>query len=242
MLLSLLHRAILVCLLLSGISPAQAFLFASPNTRDHLSDKDAADSFTSFEQSNFLAVATFLAAKLCVAPHVFSTEGIYEGSAENSSLVTGCKNDQAEYMGELLGRYAHQKQVLVFDASSAPDNHERLITIEFAGDQIAETVKHLRQAHITGAAVLPRGQVIQVYVWVTDHSQDAALHAFANAEHGSLREIPGKGTLIGSEDRTAAQREFDQRIHAYERAHHRSFSKLLWSKQFHDMVVAGAPR
>jgi|SRR5215469_7861326 len=234
MLLGLLQRAFLSCLLLSGISPAQSYLFASPNTRDHLSDEAAADSLNSFEQSNFLAVASYLAGNICSASRVLNTEGIYAGNAENSSLVTGCKNSQAQYIGELLGRYAHQKWILVFEPSST--GNERLWIIAGSSDHPSDAIKYLRQYGINGATVLVQGPAIHVYIWSTDHSQDAAIHSFADAEHGSIEVIQGKGTLIGNDDRTLAQHVFDQRIHAYERTHHRSFSRLLWSKPLRDMV------
>lgn len=227
-------RAILCCVLLSTVCPAQSFLFVSPNTRDHLSDEAAADSLTSFEQSNFLAVANYLAGKICSAPQVLSAEGIYAGNAENSSLVTGCKNRQADYLGELLGRYAHQKWILVFEPSST--GNERLSIITFTGNHPSDAIRQLRQYNVSGATVLAQGQTIRVYIWTTDHSQDAAIHALADAEHGSIEVIQGKGILIGNDDRSVAQHVFDQRIRSYERPHHRSFSRLLWSRRLHDMV------
>jgi len=228
--------AIFFCALLSNISSAQSLLFVSPNTRDHLTDQDAADSMNSFEESNFLAVAKFLAEKICSTPHVFSAEGIYAGSAENSSLVTGCSAEKARYMGELLGRYAHQKWILVFDPSSAPESNERLFLVEFSIEHLPDVIKHVRQYLMSGATVISRTQVSQIYIWTTDHSQEAAVHAFADAEHGAIQEIHGKGTLIGDDDRMTARGIFDQRIAAYERAHKLSFSMLLWSKKLHDMT------
>ena len=221
---------------LAAICPAQSFLFVSPNTRDHTSDESAANSLNSFEQYNFIAVANYLAAKLCTQPQVWSAEGVHEGTAENSSLVTGCENSQAVYLGELLGRYAHQKWVLIFDPS--PKAREHLLIITFSSDHPADMAKELRQFRIGGATMVSRDKLVKVYLWVTDNSQDSAAHAFAQAEHGTVEDITGKGTLIGNDDRTAAQQIFDQRIRAYERAHHQSFSKLLWSKQLHDLGIA----
>ena len=231
---SLVFCAALYCVLFVAVCPAQSFLFASPNTRDHLSDEDAADSLNSFEQKNFLAVERFLAEKLCPHPQVAGAEGIYAGNAENSSLVTGCPNARAQYLGELLGRYAHQKSILVFDPT-AKQKDERLFILEFAVVHPGDAIKELRKYTLSGATVIFQDSLVRVYIWSTDHSQDAAAHALADAEHGTIREIEGKGSLIGSDDRMAAQRIFDQRIVTYERAHHLSFSKMLWSKQFHDM-------
>lgn len=231
---SLVFCAALYCVLFVAVCPAQSFLFASPNTRDHLSDQDAADSMTSFEQKNFLAVETYLAEKLCAHSQVTSGEGIYAGNAENSSLVTGCQNGQAQYLGELLGRYAHQKSILIFDPA-VKQKDERLFILEFTVAHPSDAIKELRKYNLSGATVIFQDSLVRVYVWTIDHSQDAAVHTLADAEHATIREIKGKGTLIGSDDRVAAQRVFDQRIVTYERAHHLSFSKMLWSKRFHDM-------
>src|SRR5262249_11527918 len=58
---------ILAYLLLSASlsSAAQSFIFGSPNTREHMSDEAAIAARDSFEQRNFLAVARYLAGRLC---------------------------------------------------------------------------------------------------------------------------------------------------------------------------------
>jgi hypothetical protein len=201
-----------------------------------MSDESAADSLNSFKQHNFVAVANYLALKLCTQPQVRSAEGIYQRSAENSSLVTGCENSQAKYLGELLGRYAHQKWVLIFDPS--PKGSEHLLIITFSSDHPADTARELRQFRIGGATMVTQDKLVKVYIWVKNNSQASTAHAFAQAEHGTVEDITGKGTLIGNNDRAAAQQIFDQSIRAYEHAHHQSFSKLLWSKQLHDLGIA----
>src|SRR5690349_17908506 len=92
----------------------QSFLFVSANTREHMSDEAAWESLNSFEQSNFLAVENYLASRLCSKPRVMSSEGMDGSTTENSSLVTGCNEGSARYLGELLARYAHQKWILIF--------------------------------------------------------------------------------------------------------------------------------
>lgn len=233
--------SILCCVLFAAACPAQSFLFVSPNTRDHLSDEDATDSLKSFEQMNFLAVEKYLAEKLCSHPQVTTAEGIYAGNAENSSLVTGCSNGQAQYLGELLGRYAHQKSILVFDPA-AKKSDEHLFILEFSPAHPADAIQELRQHNLSGATVIFQDPAVRVYVWTTDHSQDAALHALVDAEHATVIEIKGKGSLIGSDDRMAAQGVFDDRIRVYERSHHLSFSRLLWTKQLHDMATPHASK
>jgi hypothetical protein len=220
----------------TGTASAQAFLFVSPNTRDHMSDESAADALNSFEQKNFLAVANHLGVKACTKPRVVSAEGIYAKTAENSILVTGCGNGQAQYLGELLGRYAHQKWILVFNPS--PKSNEHLFILTFSSDHSEDAAQALRSYRISGATMVIQNQTVRVYIWVTDISQDAAVHAFADGNHATLEDIAGKGTLIGDDSRALAQRIFDQRIQAYERVHHRSLSRLLWSKQLHDLGKA----
>src|SRR5258708_10614157 len=90
------------CFLLTGVCQGQAFVFVSPNTRTHMSAEFALESQDSFEQSNFVAVARYLASKLCPRPAVWSGEGMDGTDTENTALVTGCKNGNAIYLGELL--------------------------------------------------------------------------------------------------------------------------------------------
>lgn len=229
------HSAILCCLFLTGISAAQSFLFVSPNTREHMSDEAAWSSLDSFEQSNFLAVANYLTVKLCATPKVSSAEGLDGSSTENSSLVSGCRSDKARYVGELLGRYAHQKWILVFDPD--PRGNERLLIVTFSSDHPADTPKELRNSGITEGTIVIQDKIIRFYLWVKDKSQDAQIHSFVETHKATLEQIAGKGTPIGDDDRTAAQRIFDQRIHTYERAHHQSFSRLLWSRRLHDLSM-----
>src|SRR6476646_2456108 len=95
-------RPALLCFLLAGICHAQAFVFASPNTRTHLPDAVALASQDSFEQQNFLAVARYLAVSLCpqAKPRaemdrlpgtaVQSSTGLDGPGAENSLMILGC--------------------------------------------------------------------------------------------------------------------------------------------------------
>jgi len=144
---------ILCSFLLTGISAAQAFLFVSPNTREHMTNEFAWQSLDSFEQSNFLAVADYLTTRLCVKPQVHTAEGMDGNDTENSSLITGCSSSKARYVGELLGRYAHQKWILVFDPD--PSSSERLLIATFSNDHPADVAKELRQAGINVGTIVP---------------------------------------------------------------------------------------
>lgn len=228
----LLVSAFLSCIFYASGGSAQSFLFASPNTREHATDEAAWDSLDSFEQSNFLEVARYLAGKLCAKPEVTSAEGLSGDSAENSSLVTGCSESKTQYLGELLGRYAHQKWILVFN--SAPGGADRLLIVDFTTDHPANIAKELRQSGITAGTIVMQDRTVRIYLWVKDHSQDAALQTFLTAHHGAIKEAAGKATLIGNEDRRKAQAIFDQCIGSYEHAHHLALSRLLWSRWLRD--------
>src|SRR5215471_3215873 len=153
--------AILCWFLFVGISAAQSFLFVSPNTREHMTDEFAWESLSSFEQNNFLAVANYLTTRLCAKPQVQSAEGIDGSNTENSSLVTGCSSGKAQYLGELLGRYAHQKWILVFDPDSG--SSERLLIVTFSSDHPADAAKELRQAGITAGTIVFEEKGIRFY-------------------------------------------------------------------------------
>ena len=228
--------AILWCFLLTGNSTAQSFLFVSPNTREHMTDEFAWASLDSFEQNNFLAVADYLTTRLCAKPRVQSAEGMDGSDTENSSLITGCSSTKARYVGELLGRYTHQKWILVFDPDAS--SNERLLIATFSSDHPADVAKELRQAGLNAGTIVFLEKTVRFYLWRKNASQDAEVRAYVESHHGVLEEIAGKGTFIGSDHRSQAQGIFDQGIRAYEQAHHQSFSRLLWTKQLHDLKRA----
>lgn len=229
----LLVSAFLFCIFYASGGEAQSFLFAGVNTSEHMTDEAAWDSLNSFEQSNFLEVARYFAGKLCGKPEVTSAEGWSSDNVENSSLITGCSESKAQYLGELLGRYAHQKWILVFN--STPEGTDRLLIVDFSTDRPANLAKELRQSGIAAGTMVMRDGTSRIYLWVKDHFQDAALQTFLAAHHGALKETAGRGTLIGSDDRRKAQIVFDRRIHSYETAHHLALSRLLWSKRLRDL-------
>ena len=228
---------------LSIPSLAQSFVFASPNTREHMSDEAALASQGSVEQQNFLAVARFLAARLCQAPKVESSLGLDGPGSENSALVAGCRSGEGPYLGVLLGRYAHQKWVLIF--TPAPGGTDRLfvLTLPSAGPKevpAPEFLAKMRKFGLSEGTVIAQGRETVVYLWVKDTSQDQAIHALAEANHSVIQETRGTGLLIGSDDRAQAQSVFDRRIFSYERAHHLAYSAQLWSKKLRDMGLSGA--
>jgi hypothetical protein len=216
-----------------GISYGQSYIFESPNTREHMSDEAALQSLDSLEQRNFVAVAGYLARRLCHEPKVAGGLGMFAGSTENTAMVSGCKGRRARYLGELLARYAHQEWVLIFTAD--PRGNERLVVISFAGDQLKNIPLEMRKSGLNTGTILGEGNMVRVYLWATDHSLDAMVQSFADAHQGKVQEIVGKGTLAGSDSRLEAQHVFDREIAAYERRHNVKLSALLWTRKLHDL-------
>jgi hypothetical protein len=229
------HPLIWLFLLASipAICSAQSFIFASPNTREQMSDQDALASLSSFEEKNFVAVSQYLGAQICGNPKVEESEGLDGPGAENSALITGCAPQSAAYLAELLGRYAHQKFVLIFSASA--NGPERLFILDLPSEQPAQALQQLHQKGFTAATVIAEDQNVRIFIWVQDHSQDENIRALAADNQGRAQELHGKGLLIGSDDRAAAQPIFDKDIAAYERHHQVKLSAQLWSQKLRDL-------
>jgi len=219
--------------LFTGACHGQSFVFVSPNTRGHMSGEFALESQDSFEQSNFVAVARYLAGKLCPRPEVWSGEGMDGTDTENTALITGCKSREAIYLGELLGRYAHQKWILIFNLAQKSD--QRLFIIELISAQPANTIQEMHKYGLNEGTIISQNHGVRVFLWLKDNSKDSAVHTFADANHGKIQEIKGTGMLIGSESRRLAERVFDNGIAAYEHTHHGALAELLWSRKLHDL-------
>ena len=217
----------------ASLCAAQSLIFVSPNTREHLSDQDAIASLDSFEENNFLAVAGYLSGRICARPKAGKSEGLDGPGAENSALITGCTGKNAIYVAELLGRYAHQKFVLIF--SPHANGPERLWIVTVPSGQPAEALQQLRQHGITAATVVAEEQNVRIFIWEQDHSQDQQVRALTADNHGEIQELAGKGQLIGADDRGEAQHVFDKAISGYEQRRKVKLSALLWSRWLRDL-------
>jgi hypothetical protein len=235
-------RPLLFLLLAASLSTpslAQSFVFASPNTREHMSDEAALASQDSYEQQNFMAVARYFAARLCAAPEIKSSEGLDGSGAENSLLITGCRGKRAIYLGELLARYGHQRWVLIFDSTAA--GLESLFAITLTNLDVHQVLEKMRRHSLRGGTVISSGKNVVVYVWTTDPSAAASVRSFAQGSQGNIQQIPGKGYLLGNQDRALAQRILDRDIAAYERQSKLALSRELWSRKLHDMGLRLTP-
>src|ERR1700722_12658452 len=102
---------------------SQSYIFVSANTRSHMTDDDARQSFDSFEQENGIAVADQIACSLTHSVHIGNVLGVYADYSENSLVIeTELAGESSHYLASLLGRYAHQEYVLAFDRQqNGPD-------------------------------------------------------------------------------------------------------------------------
>lgn len=118
------RRCLMSVIVLLGSAGGQqmAVGLGSPNTRDSMSYADAKISLGSFEETNFVAVADRIVCAL--ASHGSVEKAIGEVHERGSLGVSGAENsvvvkapvllNDMRYIMALLGRYAHQKFVVVF--------------------------------------------------------------------------------------------------------------------------------
>ena len=83
---------------------AQSIVFVSPSTKGLLTMSCAEGSLKSFEQLHYLATAHYLAQHLCQQPQIDGAVGVWNGQAENSSMIDGCPNERARELGALLAK------------------------------------------------------------------------------------------------------------------------------------------
>ncbi|HUA01194.1 MAG TPA: hypothetical protein VMB02_12755 [Candidatus Aquilonibacter sp.] len=209
----------------------QSYVFASPNTRQTLTDADARASLTSFEQLNAIAIADRIACSFASGVRITGVLGIYDTSAENSFVVESHLNRaQAEYAGSLLARYEHQKYALLF--FPAPGGHDRLWAIQTpkSFDEAAAAARGMRLTPIT-----LRPESAGNEIWVVDIGNKfgdrpkqlaAQLSGGASVQNGSAE-------VIGEEDRANASL-FDTKIAAFESGAKTKLSPRLWTAAWHD--------
>lgn len=220
-------------LALAGPAAAQeSYLFASPDTRASLTDEDARVSLTSFEELNAIAIADRIACSMTRKVDISGVLGVYDTSSENSFLIeSDLKQKETEYLGSLLGRYEHQRFVLLFFPHAA--GHDRLWTIHtpksFDGAAAAA-----RQMHLTPITLRTRAGGIEI--WIVDMGDkfgDQPQQLAAQLD-GSATSQDGAANLVGNDDRAKSKAIFDARISAFEQHETHKLSSSLWSEAWHD--------
>lgn len=207
-----------------------AFLFASPNTRESLSDADAKARLNSFGQINAAAVADRAACALTRDVRIADSLGIYDTSAENSFILEAdLEQKSSEYLAALLGLYSRQKFVLLF--LDEPGGHDRLWIIE-TPQPLQAVISALRKRKLTPATV--RTEKDQAEIWFVDLEEKRAadLKNLTSDVHGRAISAAGAAEMLGNQGRAKAVNGWRQQISAFEQQSGRRLSEQLSSKRW----------
>jgi hypothetical protein len=218
-----------------GPGENQVFLFASPNTRESLTDEDAKVRLTSFEQANAAAVADRAACALTHSVQIADSLGIYDKSSENSFILEAdLDRKQPEYLAALLGLYSRQEFILLFfDEASGPDRLWIIRTPQSL-DLVIATLRKLKLTPVT-----VRTEKDQNEIWFVDIGEKRAgtLKIFTSEVNGRVSLTAGAAEMLGNQDRTTAVKGWRQQISAFEQQSGRHLSEQLSSKEWRDATA-----
>lgn len=233
-----------VVLLGSAAGQQMAVGLGSPNTRDSMSYADAKISLGSFEEMNFVAVADRVVCALASRGSVAKVIG--EVHEQGSLGVSGAENsvvvkapvllDDMRYMMALLGRYAHQKFVIVFipaEASASRTNPAEMVLLHIPSKTSRVRMeKVLDQTGVLYRTLLDEHRVL---VFLSAGTSDAAVRKAAPRLRTHIEIERGTGEIFGNDDRAKALAAYDRIIAEYELAHpEKALSPRLWSREWHD--------
>jgi hypothetical protein len=216
---------------------AQSIVFVSPSTKGAATISNAEASLASFEETNYLAAARYLAEHLCQQPKIDGAVGLWKGQAENSGLIDGCSSEHAREIGALLARYYHQEKALIFDR----DATGKTSLLSFHANQPLGVVSiMMTQANITGATVIPRPGDNYVLIVSTDEAEHSrAMNLYLTLHGHDLHDERGITQTIGDEDRAKA-RDIFTGIVAHAPAEVRQLGLDMYSEQFHELGLEPA--
>jgi hypothetical protein len=213
----------------------QVYLFASPNTRESLTDDEAKLRLKSFEQINATAVADRAACALTHSVEIANSLGIYDKSSENSFILEAdLERKQSEYLAALLGIYSRQEFVLLFmDEASGFD---RLWIIK-SPQSLEEIVATLRKLKLTPVTV--RTEKDHNEVWFIDFGGRRAedLKIVTSDVNGRAALTAGVAELLGNQDRATAGKMWREQIGAFEQRSGRHLSGQLPSESWRDATT-----
>lgn len=218
-----------------GAAAQKSYLFASPDTRVSLTDEDARVSLTSFEELNAIAIADHIACSMTRKVEISGVLGVYDTSSENSILMeSDLKPKETEYLDSLLGRYEHQKFVLLFFPQAGA--HDRLWTIR-TPKSFEAAATAVRQMHLTPVTMRAGSDGIEI--WVVDMGNRFGNQPQQLAAHlgGSATSQDGIANLLGDDDRTKSKAIFDAKITAFEQHDPHKLSSRLWTEAWHDAAT-----
>ena len=239
-------RCLMSVLVLLGSAAGQqmAVGLGSPNTRDSMSYADAKISLGSFEETNFVAVADRIVCALASRGSV--EKAIGEVHEQGSLGVSGAENSivlkaplalqDMRYMMALLGRYAHQKFVIVFlpDEANASQTKSAEMVLLRVPQRISRvrTEKTLDQSGVPYRTLLDEHRVL---VFLPAGASDVAVRKAAHRLGAEIEAQRGTGEIFGDDERGKALAGYDRIIAEYESAHpDKALSSRLWSREWHD--------
>jgi len=233
-----------VFLLGSAGGQQMAVGLGSPNTRDSMSYADAKISLGSFEETNFVAVADRI---VCALASRGSVEKVMGEVHEQGSLgVSGAENSVVvkapvllngmQYMMAMLGRYAHQKFVIVFIPEEASGSGQKLAELILL--RIPPKTSRVRMERVLDQTGIPYRTLLdehRVLVFLPAGTSDAAVRKAAERLRANIEIERGMGEIFGNDDRAKALAMYDGIIAEYESAHpEKALSSRLWSREWHD--------
>lgn len=233
-----------VLLLESAAGQQLAVGLGSPNTRESMSYADAKISLGSFEETNFVAVADRI---VCALASRGSVERVIGEVHEQGSLgVSGAENSvvvkapillqDMRYIMALLGRYAHQKFVVIFIPGKA--DASRTKSAQMVLLRVPQKTSRVRVEQVLDQTGVPYRTLLdehRVLVFLPEGTSDAAVRKAARRLGAKIEIERGTGEIFGDDDRAKALAAYDRIIAEYESAHpEKALSPRLWSREWHD--------
>lgn len=218
-----------------GTGANQAYIFASPNTRESLTDQDAKVRLNSLQQFQAIAFADRAACALTHNVQIAGSLGIYDKFMENSFILEAdLGKEQSEYLAALLGFYSHQEFILLF--LDEPDGLDRLWIVKTPQSQ-EEVIATLRRLKLTPVTV--RTVKGQNEIWFIDFGEKRAedLKIFTSDVNGAASLTEGAAEMLGNPSRNKAIRLWRKKISVFEQRSERYLSVQLSSKVWRDATT-----
>jgi hypothetical protein len=193
---------------------ASAYLFVSPNTRDHLGVAEARRQLDSAEHARYHRLAGDVLRELGVRePRVSDALGEWQGSAENSLFVTihePVEPATVACAAAWFGLAARQKAVLAFHP--CPSGDQVLAVIELRGWSLRSSQELLDRHGFHERTLIERGDGWRAVV-LAEGRHRRALERLPGA---TVRR--GRAVMIGAETEDAARERYRAVLREHQRA------------------------
>ncbi len=139
-------------------------------------------------------------------------------------------------MMALLGRYAHQKLVIIFIPEKASDSRTK--SAEMVLLRVPQKISRVRMERVLDETGVPYRTLLDEHralVFLPEGTSDAAVRKAAQRLGAKIEIERGTGEIFGDDDRGKALAAYDRIIAEYESAHpDKALSSRLWSREWHD--------